>query len=101
MLSWVVIVRFQPARIGREPSGTCPDLLEHLAGEFRPGQKHSFPLFHRSRVTTHQSLTPLLATHTNSPSRKPFVCHSYENNRGGYKLFPKWNIPAPVGKELL
>src|SRR3989441_11905371 len=27
----------------------------------------------------------------------PFVCHSYENNRGGYQQFPKWNIPAPAG----
>ena len=35
-----------------------------------------------------------------SVSRNPFVCHSYENNRGVYQQFPNWNIPAPAGKEL-
>jgi len=98
MLSCFMIVRFQftpdlsgPARFGREPFenllGACPEPLR----KFRPGQKHSFPLFHQSRITSHQSLTPLLATHANSSSRKSFVCHSYENNRGRYQLFPKWN----------
>src|SRR2546426_6150140 len=41
-----------------------------------------------------------LRTLSFSVSRNPFVCHSYENNRGGYQQFPKWNIPAPAGKEL-
>jgi hypothetical protein len=35
-----------------------------------------------------------------SVSRNPFACHSYKNNGGVVQLFPKWNIPAPVGKEL-
>ncbi len=37
------------------------------------------------------ALSLLFATHTNSSSRNPFVCHSYENNRGVYQLFPLWN----------
>jgi hypothetical protein len=28
---------------------------------------------------------------------KSFVCRSYENCRGVYQQFPKWNVPAPVG----
>jgi len=38
-----------------------------------------------------------LRTLSFSVSCNPFVCHSYENNRGGYQQFPKWNIPAPAG----
>ena len=41
-----------------------------------------------------------LRTLSFSVSRNPFVCHSYENNRGGYQQFPKWNSPAPAGKDL-
>src|SRR6266403_1336714 len=41
------------------------------------------------------TLSPFLATHTDSPSPNSFICHSYENNRGVYQLIPKWNAPAP------
>src|SRR6267142_6103129 len=41
------------------------------------------------------TLSPFLATHTDSPFPNSFPCHSYENNRGVYQLFPKWNAPAP------
>src|SRR6266446_7289628 len=40
------------------------------------------------------TLSPFLATHTDSPFPNSFICHSYENNRGVYQLFPKWNMPA-------
>ena len=57
----------------------------------------------RIHLQSHQNrpfIFMLLHTLPFSVSRNPCVCHSYENNRGGYQLFPKWNIPAPAGKEL-
>jgi hypothetical protein len=35
---------------------------------------------------------PLLHALSFSVSRKSFTCHSYENNRGVYQLFPFWNL---------
>src|SRR6266403_137809 len=49
----------------------------------------------RPQITENPTtLSPFLATHTDSPSPNSFICHSYENNRGVYQLFPKWNMPA-------
>jgi hypothetical protein len=41
-----------------------------------------------------------LRTLPSSVSRNPFICHSYENNRGVYQLFPLWNS-APILKSLV
>jgi hypothetical protein len=35
-------------------------------------------------------LSLLFAIHTENVRRKSCICHSYENNRGGGQLFPKW-----------
>jgi hypothetical protein len=32
-----------------------------------------------------------------SVSRKSLICHSYENNRGVYQLFPFWNSTLTAG----
>ena len=42
-------------------------------------------------VQTRLLASLLFATHTDLPSRKSFVCHSYENNGGVCQLFPKRN----------
>src|SRR6266850_45484 len=55
-------------------------------------QSGSLP--HRSPATGHGPLTPVFATLTDSSSPNSFICHLYENNRGVYQLFPKWNMPA-------
>src|SRR6266852_1913248 len=48
----------------------------------------------RPQITENPTtLSPFLATHTDSPFPNSFICHSYENNRGVYQLFPKWNTP--------
>src|SRR6266481_7499430 len=49
----------------------------------------------RPQITENPTtLSPFLATHTDSPSPNSCICHSYENNRDVYQLFPKWNMPA-------
>src|SRR6267142_7023383 len=56
----------------------------------------------RPQITENPTtLSPFLATHTDSPSPNSFICHSYENNRGVYQLFPKWNAPAPPERNSL
>ncbi len=45
-----------------------------------PRPRHSLFCFHAPKRF---SVTPLLATLTNSASRKSFLCHSYENTRSG------------------
>src|SRR5712664_2996138 len=56
----------------------------------------------RPQITENPTtLSPFLATHTDSPSPNSFICHSYENNRGVYQLFPKWNAPAPSERNSL
>ena len=37
-----------------------------------------------------------LRTLPSSVSCKSFACHSYENNRGVAKLFPKWNFASAL-----
>jgi len=46
-----------------------------------------FPRFRRPAPTSLASLGRI------SHHCKSFVCHSYENNRGVYQLFPFWNSP--------
>ena len=59
------------------------------SGQHYPPQPEFFRTDHSaancelSTVDCEPTLTPLLATHTNHPSRKPFRCHSYEKHRGG------------------
>src|SRR6266404_5945387 len=51
----------------------------------------------RPQITENPTtLSPFLATHTDCPFPNSFICHSYENNRGVYQLFPKWNAPSPA-----
>jgi hypothetical protein len=49
----------------------------------------------QSTFTDHEPVSLLFAIHTNSPSRKSFICHSYENTGGVHQLFPKWNPRNP------
>jgi hypothetical protein len=44
-----------------------------------------------------------LHTLPSSVSCNPFICHSYENNRGMYQLFPFWNssLTRPRGSAFL
>ena len=47
--------------------------------------------FLESRITNFVALlSSLFATLTNSRVLNPFICHSYENNRGGTLFFPFW-----------
>jgi hypothetical protein len=53
-----------------------------------------------STFADHEPVSPLFATHTDSHSRKSFICHSYENMWGVHQLFRLWNsAPAPTWSE--
>jgi hypothetical protein len=79
MLSSSVFAKLQP---GLFPSFPCRR-LPAVAGLLRLPAVAGDPL------------TLLFATHTDSTSCKSFLCHSYENSRGVYQLFPFWNCSQP------
>jgi hypothetical protein len=56
-------------------------------------------LFLAPRWSVRCALTPSFATHTNSVSRKSFICHSYENTGGCVPTLPNLELgsdsPSP------
>jgi hypothetical protein len=60
-----------------------------LTNHYPPSTTHFLPIFNSAIMRSF--LFNLLRTLPFSVWSKSFVCHSYENNRGVYHLFPIWN----------
>src|SRR5271169_4758817 len=85
MLTFCVNQRFHP-RLPHKSHVIC--VVRSLP------ERSNVSTFRRSNAPFH--LPYLLPS---SVSRNSFVCHSYENCRGGYQQFPERNAPALVGVE--